>query len=103
MTETLNKVDEMLANRRSCIEALEAAAQRAHEARTAYTRAEEELSSAYAVASNTGWSSKELELLGFAAPADRQPTRKRAARHHPRKVASGAISTTPPPDQEPGE
>lgn len=103
MSETLNKVDEMLANRRSCIEALERAAQRAREARTAYTRAEEELSSAYAVASNTGWSSKELELLGFTAPTDRRSTRKRATRHQSTKTASGASSARPVPIQEPSE
>lgn len=104
MTETLKKVDELLADRRRCIEALETAAQRASEARSALTRAQEELSSAYAVASDTGWSSRELELLGFAEPATRRPSRKRATRHPTRKVATGAGSTAAaPPDQEPGE
>ena len=77
MSETLNKVDELLANRRNCIAALEQAAAKATEARSVLTRAEEELAAAWAVANDTGWSSKELDQLGFTDPTSQRPVRKR--------------------------
>lgn len=96
MSETLNKVDELLANRRNCIAALEQAAAKANEARSVLAHAEEELAAAWAVANNTGWSTKELDQLGFSAPAEPRPTRRRAASH---RGASRKAAPSPAPSE----